>query len=172
MYNTNFQVKYKSIEDELISKIQNKNINDETINNNDENENDDEDSFENEDYSNQDILDICDKLYKDELASAFFAEDIFDPKLEKGIEELLIIMQLNPDFKQLLHDIKPDTFEQISNDNIFKKNTEFLVFAMLFSQDFFYITHKCICQQLVSGTISNDLIDELKKKSIEIIYNL
>jgi hypothetical protein len=164
MYNTNFQVKYKTIEDELISKI----------NNNDENENDDEDSFEDEDedYSKQDVLDICDKLYKDELASAFFAENIFDPKLEKGIEELLIIMKLNPDFKQLLHDIKPDTFEQISNNNIFKKNTEFLVFAMLFSQELFYITHKCICEQLVSGTISNDLIDELKKKGIEIIYNL
>jgi hypothetical protein len=47
-----------------------------------------------------------------------------------------------------------------------------LVLLILFSQDIFYIMHKCICQQIEQCTIDDDLLVTLKQKCIEIILSL
>jgi hypothetical protein len=39
----------------------------------------------------------------------------------------------------------------------------------LFSQTLFYITHKCVCQQLTTGTIDKNLLNELKTRTIEVL---
>ena len=56
MYNTKFKVKYFEIEEELLHRLKNKIPK--------EHEDNEDDEYE---YSNQDILDICNKLYRDEF---------------------------------------------------------------------------------------------------------
>jgi hypothetical protein len=170
MYNTKFIVKYHDIQEELVLKLKNK-TEEEYLENSD-------DEYE---YSNKDIIDICDKLYRDELCSVFYAENIIDDKIDKGIQETLQIMLLNNDFKNIIEDIKkviysietPNRKGDIKDDleENFQKNVTFFAFIILFSQNVFYITHKCICQQLDTGIIDNNLLEELKKHSIDTLHN-
>ena len=44
-----------------------------------------------------------------------------------------------------------------------QSNDELIGLVMLFSYDLMYITHKCICEYLVSGKIMTQSISELKK---------
>jgi hypothetical protein len=46
-----------------------------------------------------------------------------------------------------------------------------MIIITLFSQHIFYITHKCVCQQIEVGTIDNELLVELKKHSIDLFKN-
>ena len=174
MYNTKFIVKYHDIQEELVLKLKNKTEKEYQENSDDEYE-----------YSNKDILDICDKLYRDELCSVFYAENIIDDKIDKGLQEVLQLMLLNTDFKNIIEDIKKIVYGiEISNrsglnknkdndefEENFKENSTFFVFMILFSQNIFYITHKCICQQLDTGIIDNCLLEEIKKHSIVILQN-
>ena len=170
MYNTKFIVKYHDIQEELVLKLKNK-TEEEYLENSD-------DEYE---YSNKDIIDICDKLYRDELCSVFYAENIIDDKIDKGIQETLQIMLLNNDFKIIIEDIKkviysietPNRKGDIKDDleEKFQENVTFFAFMILFSQNVFYITHKCICQQLDTGIIDNNLLKELKKHSIDTLHN-
>jgi len=161
MYNTYFKVKYHDIEQELILKLTNKT----------------EDEPEVNEYSSQDILDICDKLYRDELCSVFYAENIIDNKIDQGMKYVFEKMIINSDFKSIIdlmkellcfNDSPILTEEQKTNLN---DNSDFIIILTLFSQPIFYITHKCICQQLAVELIDNDLLDELKKQTIKVLTN-
>ena len=88
MYNTVFKVKYYDIEKELIDKLNVKNPDEEY------------------EYSNQDVLDICNKLYRDELLSVFGAEDLSDDKLDKGMSYVYEIMMINDRFKSIINEIE------------------------------------------------------------------
>jgi hypothetical protein len=52
-----------------------------------------------------------------------------------------------------------------------RKRIRQMIFMYLFNQKIFYITHKCICQQIELGTIDEDLLDELRKNSIDLFEN-
>ena len=69
MYNTKFQVKYYNIEKELLSNI---NLVEEY-------------QYQ---YSPQDVLDICNKLYRDELLSVFDLEFFEDDKMNEMIKNV------------------------------------------------------------------------------------
>ena len=75
MYKTDFKVKYHDIEQELIEK------NKSTC-----------------EYDNQDILDICEKLYRDEFISVFDAENIYDDKIDIGMKYVYNKLILNKEF--------------------------------------------------------------------------
>ena len=161
MYNINFKVKYKTIEDELLLKIQtNKNekrVNEEVIN---------------EEYSSQDVLDICNKLYKDEIASVFYAEDIFDKKIEKSMELIFQKMIENNKFIHILEELKGTILDNnIITNNKTQNNANYLIFLTLFSYHLFYITHNCICQQLETQMIDNDLLVNLKQSCLLFLSN-
>ena len=159
MYNTDFKVKYYEIEKELTTKY--------------DNEPDSE-------YTKQDIFDVCNKLYNDELSNVFYAENVYDEKIDKGIHSILENMMKNMDFasiideakRRLFLDLKPETNEeQITNEEKEEKakldqNSIHIVLIIMFSKHMFYLTHKCICQQLVSGTIEPELLLSLKNELI------
>jgi len=155
MYNTDFIVKYHDIREELLAKINNNSS---------------------QEYTETDIQDICSKLYRDELTSVFFAENITDDKIDQGIKEVLQQMFKNPDFNCIINELRLiflnfmdiNYIDSNSNDS---KNLDFIIFITLFSDKNFYIMHKCICQQLLLGTIDNDLLTELKKHALESIEN-
>lgn len=148
MYNTKFIVKYHDIQRELIEKNE----------------------FTSE-YDNQDILDICDKLYRDELCSVFYADDILDDKIDQGYKLVYDKMILNEQFKSVIFEmnnfISKTNIDDCSEEQT--DNYDFFILLTLFSKDLFYLTHKCICQQFILETIDNDLLVLLLEKSIQIL---
>lgn len=169
MYNTYFKVKYHDIEQELILKLTNKTDVEPEVKT--------EVESEVNEYSSQDISDVCYKLYIDELCSVFYAENIIDNKIDQGMKTVFAKMIINSDFKSIIDQTKSLlsfnespilTEDQKTNLN---DNSEFIIILTLFSRSVFYITHKCICQQLAIGLIDNELLDELKKHTIRVLTN-
>jgi hypothetical protein len=155
MYNTNFKVKYHDIKEELTWKLKNKTP--------EELENNPDPEYE---YSNQDILDICDKLYIDELASVFYADNFLDDKVDIGARYILEKMMDNNDFKTIVNEAKQTYLPTLdpldSEKQCFMENADFIIILSFFQKEFFYIFHKCICQQLTLGNIDAELLNELK----------
>ena len=165
MYNTKFQVKYYNIEKELLSKI---NLDEE---------------YQSQ-YSHQDVLDICNKLYRDELLSVFELEYFEDDKMNEMIKNVYNELMINIEFKKIIDEMLQFCFKDFFLDKMeniplnleqeqeqeqsIKKQ---IILTTLFSQHLFYITHKCICQQLELRTIDNDLLVQLKTHSIDIFTN-
>jgi|LakMenEpi03Aug12_release.lakeMendotaPanAssembly.Ray.scaffolds.fasta_scaffold1010835_1 hypothetical protein len=153
MYNTQFKVKYNDIESELIEKLNN---------------------TETTEYNLEDVLDICSKLYRDELMTVFNVEDVTDSKLDEGIKNVYEIMMTNSNFRQLAYDFKETYFQEIIQNKEEEEQedlTKQLLLMILFNQKIFYITHKCICQQIELNTINDDLLVTLKQKCIEIFLS-
>ena len=152
MYNTNFIVKYNDIQEELLK------------NNNDESE-----------YSNEDILDICNKLYRDELVSVFYADDLLDDKIDSGMKYILEKMLENNDFKLLTNEaivkFKNSCIEEEEEGEERENNFKMILILTMFSQECFYLFHRCICQQLTLGIIDSDLLVQLKQYFTEIFNN-
>lgn len=162
MYNTDFKVKYHDIEEELTWKLKNKTTDNTNTKEEPEPEPDSDSEYE---YSSQDVLDICKKLYTDELTSVFYSDHLLDDKMDHGIKYICEKMLENPNFKQLLMEtINEDTSFTHAYGEVFEPSTIFisLIFC-LFRQESFYLFHKCICQQLTLGTIDTQLLDEIKK---------
>ena len=165
MYNTKFQVKYYNIEKELLSKIN-------VVK---------EHQYQ---YSPQDVLDICNKIYRDELLSVFELEYFEDDKMNEMIKNVYNELMINIEFKKIIdemlqicftdffldkmEDIPLNLEQEKEREDSIKKQ---IILTTLFSQHLFYITHKCICQQLELGTIDNELLLELKTHSIDIFTN-
>ena len=148
MYNTGFIVKYHDIKEELLEKNKNNNF---------------------IEYSEEDILDMCSKLYRDELTSVFYAENITDDKIDQGIKEISEKMLTNLHFNEMMIELRVQfqsymatIFMDLDNNN--SNNIDFIIFLTLFSDNIFYIMHKCICQQILDGKIDTDLLLELKNK--------
>ena len=178
MYNTQFKVKYNDIETELVEKLNNK---------------------ETTEYNLEDVSDICSKLYRDELMTVFDVHYILDDKLDQGMKNIYKIMIRNEKFKQITDDLinaylqefiktkeregegegegegEEKEEEQTQKQEV-KQLEQFqqvrqLVLLILFSQNIFYITHKCICQQMEQCTINDDLLVILKQKSTELLLS-
>ena len=160
MYNTKFQVKYYNIEKELLSKI---NVVEEY-------------QYQ---YSPQDVFDICNKLYRDEFLSVFGLEYFENDNINAMITILYDKMMTNMEFKNIIDDILQfcckdpflNTNVPLEEDNEEKEIKKQIIVTSLFSQHLFYITHKCICQQIEWGTIDKNLLVELKTHSIDIYKN-
>ena len=175
MYDTKFIVRYHDIQEELVLILKKE-----------EEEKRGVKPVEDYQYSSQDILDICNKLYRDELCSVFYAEDIIDDKIDKGMKYVFDLMLVNPDFKAIIDkkkvllllkesknlELELDTVDlesgldavNLETVNLETVNLEILL--TLFSENIFYITHKCICQQITTGHIDIELIAKLIIKLI------
>lgn len=164
MYNTQFKVKYNEIEDELLHKLKDKTPEEYVENPDEEHE-----------YSSQDVLDICNKLYRDELLSVFGAEDLSDDNIDKGMLYVFENMMMNDNFKEIINEMETiliNSFlktEEVTPEK--QDSLKYLLLLTLFSQHLFHITHKCICQQIETGIIHNDLLIQLRKHSSDIVKN-
>jgi len=142
----------------------------------DENENDksaEEDEEEDYKYNRKDVTYICEKLYRDELLSAFGAESIDDPAMDTGIKTIFEALINNEEFKQFLSEMNallldPSTAKTETELANLKRNTDYLIFITLFSQQSFYLTHKCLCQMLTLGHVEADMMEQLKQRSLKI----
>ena len=165
MYDTKFIVRYHDIQEELVLILKKE-----------------EEEKKYDQYSSQDILDICNKLYRDELCSVFYAEDIMDDKIDKGMKTVFDIMLVNPDFKAIIDKIKEllllresknveleleleSESDSVNLDTINLATINLEILLTLFSENIFYITHKCICQQITTGHIDSDLLENLNQNT-------
>lgn len=167
MYKTDFIVKYNSIENELLQLLEKKG---------NEKEGDEDDDEEEDDYkyTKSDILNICDKLYRDELISVFDADSLEDPKLDSGMQLLFDKLTKYEVFNLFLQDVgKHFSYENIPKTNeeltTLKRNSDSLIFVTMFSQQVFHITHKWICNLLSNGIGNTELMEQIKEKIVTVI---
>jgi hypothetical protein len=82
-------------------------------------------------------------------------------------------MMQNEHFKKMICCLEETYFQNfIKNQEIgFEKQDSIrqLILIILFSQQVFYITHKCICQQIELNIIDEDLLVELRNKTMELL---
>ena len=181
MYDTKFIVRYHDIQEELVLILKKE-----------EEEKRGVKPVEDYQYSSQDILDICNKLYRDELCSVFYAEDIIDDKIDKGMKYVFDLMLVNPDFKAIIDkkkvllllkesknlELELDTVDlesgldavnletvNLESDTVNLDVINLEILLTLFSENIFYITHKCICQQITTGHIDTDLLENLNQNT-------
>jgi hypothetical protein len=134
---------------------------------------DQEEEDEDYKYTRKDVTYICEKLYRDELLSVFGAESIDDPKMDEGIKAIFEALIKNEEFQTFLTEMngllsdpsKAKTETELAN---LKRNTDYLLFITLFSQQSFYLTHKCLCQMLTLGHVEPDMMDQLKQRTLKI----
>ena len=124
-------------------------------------------------YTRQDVTYICEKLYRDELLSVFGAETIDDPEMDNGIKAIFEALINNDEFKQLLVDLNavlldPSTAKNETELANLKRNTDYLIFITLFSQQSFYLTHKCLCQMITNGKVEPEMMEQLKQRTLKI----
>jgi hypothetical protein len=142
-------------------------------NDKDDKDKDAEDDEEDYKYNRKDVTYICEKLYRDELLSAFGAESIDDPAMDTGIKTIFEALINNEEFKQFLSEMNallldPSTAKTETELANLKRNTDYLIFITLFSQQSFYLTHKCLCQMLTLGHVEADMMEQLKQRSLKI----
>jgi hypothetical protein len=141
-----------------------------TNNTNDISDSDDDEDYK---YTRQDIMYICEKLYRDELISVFDAESLEDPKMDAGIKMVFERLIKHDEFSKFLVELSPhvvDNSKAKTEQELFnyKRNSDYLLFITMFSQQLFYLTHQCICKMLVEGHVGDELMNELKSKLITI----
>jgi hypothetical protein len=151
MYNTQFKVKYNDIEQELINKLK--------------------EEQDDNDYCTQDVLDICNKLYRDELLSVFGLDDLDDDKLNQSMNYVYDTMIKNEQFKQLVVDMEEKYFKEFITNQEKQDSIRQVILISLFSQHIFHIIHKCICQQIETGTIDDILIADVRHNLIDLLEN-
>jgi len=163
MYKTDFIVRYRDIENELMKCFDDDNIK----------EHDDQALADDDyNYTREDVTCICDKLYRDELLSVFDADSLEDPKMELRINMVFEHLIKHDIFIQFLEELRPKVMDK-GNVNTeqeqinYKQNTDNLIFMTMFSQQIFYLSHQCICKMLVNEQVNNELIGELKDKMLE-----
>ena len=101
--------------------------------------------------------DNADILYKNELLSAFNLEEFDETLLNTSISNL---------YKEKVEKVEGETEEGIKS--ICKKVAEKLLtedesigFILLFSYEFFHITHFCMCEFLLTGNIKKENLELL-----------
>ena len=97
-----------------------------------------------------------------------------DDKIDKGLKYIFELMLVNPDFKAVIDKIKAlihlknkDYVKESMNLETAELETAELetleIIFILFSENIFYLTHKCICQQITTEHIDNEIIKTLLK---------
>jgi hypothetical protein len=127
-------------------------------------------------YNRKDITYICEKLYRDELLSVFDADSIDDPKMDEGIKAIFEALIKNEEFQTFLQEMNgllsdPSTAKTETELANLKRNTDYLIFITLFSQQTFYLTHKCLCEMLTLGHVTPEMMDQLKRRTLK-IFNI
>ena len=90
--------------------------------------------------------------------------------LVKEFDYLITLIDIQ-NFKSFLYFLKTHLVFSEEEKVYFATHSDLMIMLTLFAEVTFYIFHKCICQQLTLGTIDADLLDELKKNTIDVIIS-
>lgn len=95
---------------------------------------------------------IRDVIYRQEFLNILDIKEYNETKINKAIHDLYKIIQINKDFKEIIH-LFACHFRSI--DEVFG-------LMILFSYDYMYLTHICICEFIETGIINGTNIFKLK----------
>jgi len=135
----------------------------------------DPDKFdENGDYkfTRNDVKIICDKLYRDELLKAFNVDTIFKiaPRMRGTIRKMIKNKKFHSalyETKLILMDVGTEEYKDEETGDV--ASPDELIFYTLFNSQLFYMTHKCICEMLTTGTVTAELLSDLKSNMVDIL---
>lgn len=135
VYNTDFIVKYHNIKEELLEKNR----------------------LKTEEYTDDELNLVIDELYRHELLSVFYCEDICDEKIVDAMDCIWKDLQTYHPFQEIFLLFKERKFpEERIHDQV--------VFTAFFCYDTFFLFHQCICEFLSKREISSDILERMKKK--------
>jgi hypothetical protein len=164
MYNTDFEVKYNDIKNELLTKLHQfeKQLKEEK-------EEKEQLDFK---YNEEDIDIICGKLYRDEFVSVFNANSVFDDIIDKNMRKIYNIFVLNPFFKDFIDIINKELtnkYNYVNQDDEDEdiNDNNYIIFMSLFKEEYFYLTHQLICHFMEHNTIDNDLLVIIQNKMLQ-----
>jgi len=95
---------------------------------------------------------VCDFLYKSELVGAFKLETFCPVTITDCIKELHDRMSECSEFAECM---------KIGCEKIFSED-DYCGLVLLFSYDYFFATHRCICEYLAEGRIKSETLAFLK----------
>jgi len=162
-YNIDFEVKYNDIYNELIYILDNPDLAAE------------------EKYNIEDVTTICTNLYQHELISVFNASSLLDDNIDNGIQMVYDnwLSKYDP-FNKILNNAKQHLFTNNNDTNVFlsseqqmnlDQNSSYFLLLILFSENIFYLTHKCICQLAKTKNIELPLLINLDTLLEETLKN-
>lgn len=131
-YDINYTVNYKSIEKEIMEKKLSGQY-----------------DFEIDD---DDLKFTMDQVYKQQLLSVFYCQDIGNPNFESSAYKLWKDIASYEPFKKVVLSYNPG-LEGLSDDELF---------TSMFCFDLFEELHACICEYKMFGKINNSTLENLK----------
>ena len=134
VYNTDFVVKYHDIKEELLEKNR----------------------LKIEEYTEDELNLVIDELYRHELLSVFFCEDICDEKIVDAMNYIWKEIKTYRPFQEIFALFKERKFPG-------EKTHDEVVFTAFFCYDIFFMFHQCICEFLSKRDISSDILEQMKK---------
>ena len=100
---------------------------------------------------------LHDVIYKYDLLSIFGLHDFIEEIIIEKINRLYNIMITNVDIQQICLGIEKNIYKENNNNE-----NKLEIFMILFSYDYLYLFYPCICEFIIKGNISNELISLLK----------
>lgn len=134
-YDTEVNVKYKEIEEELLEKIKQEKINQENVND--------------LGYTEEDVSEICNELYKHELLLVFKVDDISNKKVGQIITDLWEKVNANSKFLDVI---------KVYKNKLIQMDLE-QTFTLMFNYGLFSSLHKCIVSLLTLSESDINLLD-------------
>lgn len=140
-YNYEFEMKYYSIEQELLEKIK----------------------MGEKEYSEEEVKTICEYLYRKEFLDIFQLESFEDCLMNEKMSYLWEKVKENPEFKEIFKCYQMQYFRKYNE----KKNKE--LFYTLFSFDLLAFTHSCIRSLFIHNMVETEK-KELLINQIRILH--
>lgn len=100
----------------------------------------------------EDLEDMSDYLYKTELLQIFGCKEFDSSVIDGVISEIFLKLSLHDELKECM---------RIVASHFLSEDLE-VGFTALFSYNFMFLTHRCICDFLETGNISEENMNTLK----------
>lgn len=100
----------------------------------------------------EDLEDMSDYLYKTELVQIFGCKEFDSSVIDGVISEIFLKLSLHDELKECM---------RIVASHFLSEDLE-VGFTALFSYNFMFLTHRCICDFLETGNISEENMNTLK----------
>jgi hypothetical protein len=101
---------------------------------------------------------ILNCIYRQDLLNIFGLDDFVDTEINQKIAKLLKLLNQHNELHECM---------LIASKNLCGSEDEMSGLMVLFSFDYLYLTHPCICEYLLTNTIHQRTIDQLYLRTIK-----
>jgi hypothetical protein len=101
---------------------------------------------------------ILNCIYRQDLLNIFGLDDFVDTEINQKIAKLLKLLNQHNELHECM---------LVASKNLCGTEDEMSGLMVLFSFDYLYLTHPCICEYLLTNTIQQRTIDQLYLRTIK-----